>query len=59
MARVVRPGGLVIFNDGTQLGDRPINDAGQGNFQAFNEPNWGTHIALDYGEPLALDHGKD
>ena len=49
MARVVKPGGLVIFNDGTQLGDRPISDASQGNFQAFNEPNWGTHIALDYG----------
>ena len=53
MARVVKPGGLVIFNDGTQLGDRPINDAGQGNFQAFNEPNWGTHIALDYGKQSA------
>ena len=49
MARVVKPGGLVIFNDGSQLGDRPAGDAVQGNFQAFNEPNWGTHIALDYG----------
>jgi ubiquinone/menaquinone biosynthesis C-methylase UbiE len=50
MARVLKPGGLLVFNDGTQLGDRPINDATQGNFQAFNEPNWGTHIALDYGK---------
>jgi SAM-dependent methyltransferase len=50
MARVLKPGGLLVFNDGTQLGDRPVNDATQGNFQAFNEPNWGTHIALDYGE---------
>lgn len=49
MARVVRPGGVVIFNDGLQMGDRPIGDAVRGSFQAFNEPNWGTHITLDYG----------
>jgi len=57
MVRVLKPGGLLVFNDGNQLGDRPINDATQGNFQAFNEPNWGTHIALDYGEclPCAWD----
>ena len=37
MVRVLKPGGLLVFNDGTQLGDRPINDKTQGNFEAFNE----------------------
>ena len=49
-ARVLKPGGLVVLTDGLQMGDRPKNDATTGSFQAFNEPNWGTHITTDYGE---------
>lgn len=49
MARVLKPGGMAILTDGSQLGDRPILDDSIGNFQAFNEPNWGTHISSNYG----------
>lgn len=53
--RVLKPGGMAILTDGTQLGDRPVNDPRQGNFEAFNEPNWGTHVATNYGDcPLHL-----
>lgn len=44
MARVVRPGGRVIFTDSVQLGDRPIFDATMGNFQNMNEPHYQDYI---------------
>ena len=53
MERACKPGGMVIFTDGIQYGDRPSNDSTASNFQAFNEPNWGTHVRTDYGESKA------
>ena len=37
MARVVKPGGLVVLTDSSQLGDREVYDATLGNFGDFNE----------------------
>ena len=36
--RVLKPGGLMVFNDSVQLGDRPEWDGTVGNFSNFNEP---------------------
>lgn len=38
MARVVRPGGNVVFTDSTQLGDRPVFDDIMHRFEKMNEP---------------------
>ena len=51
MARVCKPGGLVILTDSTQLGDRREWDASVGNFGDFNEPWYRNYIATDLGEP--------
>jgi len=40
MARVTKGGGLVIFTDSIQLGDRPSLDATIGNFGKMNEPHY-------------------
>ncbi len=36
--RVLRPGGLVVFSDSVQLGDRRAWDKTMGYFGEFNEP---------------------
>ena len=58
MMRVVRPGGLVVLTDSSQLGDRPELDANLGNFQAFNEPFYGSYIEDDLGKYFADAGGK-
>lgn len=50
MARVLKPGGLLILTDSIQLGDRPPLDAGIGKFGDFNEPYYRTFIAEDFGK---------
>ena len=49
MARVLKPGGMLILTDSMQLGDRLPLDGGIGNFQDFNEPWYGSFIAEDFG----------
>lgn len=49
MARVLKPGGMLILTDSNQLGDRLPMDSTMGQFQAFNEPWYGTFIAEDFG----------
>jgi ubiquinone/menaquinone biosynthesis C-methylase UbiE len=49
MARVVKPGGMVVLTDSMQLGDRPIFDATMANFGDFNEPFYRGYVAEDLG----------
>lgn len=49
MARVCKPGGLIVWVDSVQSGDRPPLDATLGNFQYLNEPHYPTYIAEDVG----------
>lgn len=50
MARVVKPGGLVVLTDSVQYGDRESFDATLGNFTNFNEPYYQGYISTDIGE---------
>ena len=50
MARVLKPGGLLILTDSMQLGDRDSMDATMGRFGDFNEPYYRTFIAEDLGK---------
>ena len=50
MARVLKPGGLLILTDSMQLGDRLHMDAGIGKFGYFNEPYYRTYIAEDFSK---------
>ena len=45
MARVVKPGGTVVFTDSIQRGDRPALDEGLDKFENLNEP----HYPVGYG----------
>jgi ubiquinone/menaquinone biosynthesis C-methylase UbiE len=47
MARVVAPGGTVVFTDSIQNGDRPILDSALGNFERMNEPYYGDYLIDD------------
>ncbi|GMH67087.1 hypothetical protein TrST_g534 [Triparma strigata] len=47
MARVVKPGGLVVWVDSVQKGDRPSLDDSLGNFQYLNEPHYPSHLVED------------
>jgi SAM-dependent methyltransferase len=49
MARVLRPGGVLVITDSIQLGDRERLDANLGRFADFNEPFYRTYIAEDFG----------
>lgn len=49
MARVVKPGGIVVLTDSVQVGDRPSMDATLGNFGSFNEPYYVNYIQSDLG----------
>jgi ubiquinone/menaquinone biosynthesis C-methylase UbiE len=51
MARVVAPGGAVIFTDSIQRGDRPALDEGLKNFEKMNEPYY-----VDYSEDDLSSH---
>lgn len=53
MARVLKPGGLLILTDSIQLGDRLPLDEGLGKFFDFNEPFYKTYIAEDLGKMLS------
>ena len=54
MARVVKPGGRVVFTDSCQKGDRPVYDAILGNFERMNEPYY-----RDYTEDNLCKHFED
>ena len=58
MARVCKPGGLVVWVDSVQTGDRPALDATLGNFQYLNEPHYPTYIGEDVGA-LFMDAGLE
>ena len=58
MARVCKPGGLVVWVDSVQTGDRPALDATLGNFQYLNEPHYPTYISEDVGA-LFMDAGLE
>jgi len=49
MSRLVKKGGLAVFTDSIQLGDRPLLDDSIGAFKAFNEPFYDTYIEEDVG----------
>ncbi|KAL4451802.1 hypothetical protein ABPG75_007464 [Micractinium tetrahymenae] len=49
MARVVRPGGIVVLTDSMQLGDRNAHEKTMGRFGSFNEPYYEDYIATPLG----------
>ena len=49
MYRVLKPGGIVVFTDSIQLGDRPELDANIDAFTDFNEPNYTDYVRTDLG----------
>jgi ubiquinone/menaquinone biosynthesis C-methylase UbiE len=51
MARVVKPGGVVILTDSLQQGDRPSLDKNIVNFEKLNEPYY-----VDYVQDYLPDH---
>lgn len=56
MARVLKPGGMLILTDSVQLGDRLPLDDGLGKFSDFNEPYYQTYIAENLGK-IFMDCG--
>eukprot|EP00798_Chlamydomonas_sp_ICE-L_P005822 gene5822-6107_t len=50
MYRVLKPGGLAVFTDSVQNGDRPEWDGTLTNFENFNEPYYRSYVACDFGE---------
>jgi ubiquinone/menaquinone biosynthesis C-methylase UbiE len=54
MARVLRPGGLLVITDSIQLGDRSRLDENLGRFGDLNEPYYRSYIQEDFGERLSL-----
>ncbi|EFN55961.1 hypothetical protein CHLNCDRAFT_145276 [Chlorella variabilis] len=56
MARVTKPGGIVILTDSAQLGDRLVYDDTLGRFSDFNEPFYCDYIATPLG-PLFEEAG--
>jgi ubiquinone/menaquinone biosynthesis C-methylase UbiE len=50
MARVCKPGGLVVLTDSVQYGDRECFDATLGAFSNFNEPYYQAYISTDLGK---------
>ncbi len=49
MARVLRPGGLLVLTDSIQLGDRPSLDKNLARFEEFNEPYYRSYVSEDLG----------
>lgn len=58
MARVLKPGGMLILTDSMQLGDRLPMEAGMGTFGDFNEPYYRTYVAEDLGK-MFMDCGLE
>jgi ubiquinone/menaquinone biosynthesis C-methylase UbiE len=56
MARVVKPGGIVVLTDSVQLGDRPSMDENIGRFSNLNEPHYQNYIRTEIA-PLFEKHG--
>ena len=56
MARLLRPGGMVILTDSVQTGDRPTYDGNLQNFGNFNEPYYRDYLREDLGS-LFEDEG--
>ncbi|KAL6778348.1 COQ5B [Auxenochlorella protothecoides x Auxenochlorella symbiontica] len=50
MARVVKPGGLVVLTDSQQLGDRSVFNSEMHKFGDFNEPYYRAYIQTDLGQ---------
>ena len=50
MSRLAKKGGLIVFTDSIQKGDRPVLDDSIGAFKEFNEPFYGTYIEEDVGK---------
>jgi ubiquinone/menaquinone biosynthesis C-methylase UbiE len=50
MARVCKPGGMVVLTDSVQLGDREAFDPQLGQFGNFNEPYYQGYINSDIGQ---------
>lgn len=48
MVRVVKPGGMIVFTDSIQKGDRPPMDSQMGNFGKLNEPHYDNYIGTTY-----------
>jgi len=44
LVRVVKPGGMIVFSDSFQKGDRPNLDSTLGNFSKLNEPHYQNYI---------------
>jgi len=44
LVRVVKPGGMIVFSDSFQKGDRPDLDSTLGNFSKLNEPHYDNYI---------------
>ena len=51
MARVLKPGGVLVLTDSVQFGDRPSWDSMLGAFSKFNEPYYMSYISEDLGAP--------
>ena len=49
MARVLKPGGILVLTDSVQYGDRPEWDKMLGMFSKFNEPYYMSYISEDLG----------
>ena len=47
---MLKPGGLLVITDSTQLGDRAAHDATMVNFKNLNEPHYPGFIEYDFGE---------
>mmetsp|Transcript_72779 Transcript_72779/g.137646 ORF Transcript_72779/g.137646 Transcript_72779/m.137646 type:complete len:540 (+) Transcript_72779:42-1661(+) len=58
MARVVKPGGVVVLTDSQQLGDRPASDPYIANFEKLNEPHYPNYIKTNIGD-LYTKHGLE
>jgi SAM-dependent methyltransferase len=49
-ARVLKPGGLLVITDSSQLGDRPQMNSNMDNFTSLNEPHFSSYIRFNFGE---------
>ena len=50
MARIVKPGGIIVLTDSIQLGDRSDSDDRIGNFKDLNEPHYENYIATEFSK---------
>jgi len=50
MARIVKPGGIIVLTDSIQLGDRSDSDDRIGNFKDLNEPHYENYISTEFSK---------